>query len=55
MIETVRTRGALTWVWARILATGSFNGSFRGELAAFAKICERDQARRDRAVTSQSV
>jgi hypothetical protein len=44
MTETIRARGVIGWVWARILATGSFKGSFRGELMRFAQICKRDQA-----------
>lgn len=43
MTETVRTRGLLGWAWNRILSTGSYRGSFRGELRAFAEICERDR------------
>ena len=42
MAETVRTRGVIGWAWNRILSTGSYRGSFRGELQAFARICERE-------------
>lgn len=49
MTQTITTSGVLGWVWARVLATGSFRGSFRGELMRFAKICERDQIARERA------
>jgi hypothetical protein len=42
MTETVRTRGLLGWFWNRILSTGGYKGSFRGELLVFAGICERD-------------
>lgn len=42
MTETVRTRGFIAGAWARILATGGYRGSFRGELRHFAAICERD-------------
>lgn len=41
MVETVRTRGILAWLWNRILSTGRYRGSFRGELDNFARICER--------------
>lgn len=50
MTETITTSGVLGWVWARVLATGSFRGSFRGELMRFAEICERDQLARERAM-----
>jgi len=52
--ETIRTRGPLTWAWARILATGSYKGSFRGELATFARTCERDQLEPDRSAETPS-
>lgn len=40
LTETVRTRGLLGAIWSGILSTGSWKGSFRGELATFARICE---------------
>lgn len=40
MIETVRTRGLVGWLWNRVLSTGRYRGSFRGELETFARICE---------------
>lgn len=42
MSETVRTRGLLAWLWNRILSTGRYRGSFRGELETFRRICERE-------------
>lgn len=42
MTETVRTRGLIGWLWNRALSTGRYRGSFRGELDAFARICERE-------------
>jgi polyketide cyclase/dehydrase/lipid transport protein len=42
MTETVRTTGLISWLWNRVLSTGSYRGSFRGELRAFARICERE-------------
>ena len=36
------TQGLIPAVAARILATGSYKGSFRGELNAFARIAERE-------------
>lgn len=44
LTETIRTRGLIGWIWARILGTGSYTGSFRGELRVFAAICERGPA-----------
>ena len=35
------TRGVISAVAARIFATGSYRGSFRGELAEFARLAER--------------
>jgi hypothetical protein len=35
------TRGLISAVAARIFATGSYRGSFRGELAEFARLAER--------------
>lgn len=46
MTETVRTRGLLGWAWNRILSSGSYRGSFLGELRVFGGICERDWQRR---------
>lgn len=40
--ETIGTSGVVGWVWAAILGTGSYRGSFRGELGVFARICEQD-------------
>lgn len=42
MTETVRTAGLIAWLWNRILSTGRYRGSFRGELETFARICERE-------------
>lgn len=39
MTESIRTRGPIGAVWSRILGTGSYRGSFRGELETFARIC----------------
>lgn len=36
------TRGLASRVWARILAAGTFRGSFRDELAEFARLAERE-------------
>jgi uncharacterized protein YndB with AHSA1/START domain len=36
------TEGVIPAISARIFATGSWNGSFRGELATFARIAERE-------------
>lgn len=42
MTETVRTAWLIAWLWNRILSTGRYRGSFRGELETFARICERE-------------
>jgi type II secretory pathway component PulF len=36
------TEGLIPAIMARLFATGSWKGSFRGELAAFARIAERE-------------
>lgn len=45
LTQQFRTRGAVSAVTARIFATGSYTGSFRGELEAFRRLVERDGAR----------
>jgi uncharacterized protein YndB with AHSA1/START domain len=40
MTHVVRTEGLLPAIFGRIFATGSWTGSFRGELATFARIAE---------------
>jgi uncharacterized protein YndB with AHSA1/START domain len=42
LTQQFRTRGVLSAIAARIFATGSYNGSFRGELEAFRHLVERD-------------
>lgn len=42
LTETFRTQGIIPAIAARIFATGSYKGSFRGELAEFGRIAERD-------------
>lgn len=42
MTETVRTAGPVAWLWNRVLSTGTYRGSFRGELREFSRICERE-------------
>ena len=42
MTELFRTEGFIPAIAARIFATGSWRGSFRGELATFALIAERE-------------
>ena len=44
LAQTFRTRGVVSAVFARLFATGSYKGSFRGELEAFRKIAEREAA-----------
>ena len=47
--QEFRTEGLIPAVAARIFATGSYTGSFRGELKAFARLAEREAGRRDAA------
>ncbi len=44
LIQEFRVDGFLPRVMARIFATGSYRGSFRGELNHFKDICEREAA-----------
>ncbi len=43
--QEFRVRGIVSRVMARIFATGSYRGSFRGELETFRQICEREESR----------
>ena len=42
LTQEFRTEGLFPAVMARIFATGSWRGSFRGELKAFARLAERE-------------
>jgi uncharacterized protein YndB with AHSA1/START domain len=42
LTQTFRTEGLIPAIAARIFATGSYKGSFRGELAHFGRIAESD-------------
>ncbi len=42
LTQEFRTEGLVPAIMARIFATGSYRGSFRGELATFARIAERE-------------
>ena len=42
IVEEFRTRGVISAISALFFATGSYRGSFHGELNAFARIVERD-------------
>jgi uncharacterized protein YndB with AHSA1/START domain len=42
LTQEFRTRGIVSAVAARVFATGSYKGSFRGELDAFRRIAERE-------------
>ena len=42
LTQTFVTQGVIPAIAARIFATGSYKGSFRGELATFKRICERE-------------
>ena len=41
LTQQFRTQGLIPAIAARIFATGSYRGSFRGELAEFARLAER--------------
>ena len=45
LTQQFRTQGMVSAIIARIFATGSYRGSFKGELAEFARIAERDAVR----------
>ena len=45
--QEMRTEGWIAAVAARIFATGSYRGSFKGELEAFAKLAEHETAAAD--------
>jgi len=42
LTQEFRTRGLVSSIAARLFATGSYRGSFRGELEAFRQIVERE-------------
>ena len=42
LTQEFRTHGAISAITARLFATGSYRGSFQGELAAFRQIVERE-------------
>lgn len=42
LTQEFRTEGLIPAIAARVFATGSYRGSFRGELNAFARLAERD-------------
>ena len=42
LTEEFRTNGVISAIAARVFATGSYRGSFRGELAAFRELAERE-------------
>ena len=44
LIQTFETEGLVPAIMARIFATGSYQGTFRGELNAFARLAERGTA-----------
>ena len=44
LVQEMHTTGIVSWIFARIFATGSYKGSFRGELNEFIRIVEREAA-----------
>ena len=42
LVEEFQTHGIVSGIFARIFATGSYKGSFRGELNEFVRIAERE-------------
>ena len=51
LTQEFRVHGLLPRLTARIFATGSYKGSFRGELNHFKEICEREAAQTPLAAT----
>jgi uncharacterized protein YndB with AHSA1/START domain len=47
LTQRMETEGLIAAITGRIFATGSYEGSFRGELAKFAGIVEREAAGQD--------
>ncbi len=45
LTQTFEVHGLIPRIAARIFATGSYRGSFRGELATFVRIAERESGR----------
>jgi uncharacterized protein YndB with AHSA1/START domain len=45
LTQTFRTRGVVSAIFARLFATGSYQGSFQGELEAFRRMVEGDADR----------
>jgi uncharacterized protein YndB with AHSA1/START domain len=50
--QTFRTQGIISAISARLFATGSYEGSFRGELEHFARIAEAEAAEAAEAKTA---
>jgi hypothetical protein len=46
LIQAFRTKGVIPAISARLFALGSYKGSFRGELATFVRIAEREARER---------
>jgi uncharacterized protein YndB with AHSA1/START domain len=46
LTQTLVTEGLISAIAARIFATGSYRGSFRGELEAFRRLAEREASTR---------
>jgi len=44
LVETFVTEGVVPALMARLWATGSYRGSFKGELASFRRLAEREAA-----------
>ena len=55
LTQTFETQGVIPAITARIFATGSYKGSFRGELETFKKICEREAAQGPESAQRRSV
>jgi uncharacterized protein YndB with AHSA1/START domain len=47
LTQEIRTEGLIPAISARIFAIGSYRGSFRGELATFVHIAEREATERE--------
>jgi uncharacterized protein YndB with AHSA1/START domain len=52
LTQTFTTNGIIPAIVARIFASGSYKGSFRGELQTFKEMCEREAATKAEAVVA---
>jgi uncharacterized protein YndB with AHSA1/START domain len=53
LTQRFRTEGLIPAISARVFATGSWRGSFKGELATFARLAAEESARRTATTASE--